>query len=111
MAFYITPRVTLEKLQRSKAQVKKPVNMATITHPLHKTFLYGRVAVRKLLLKEHQRLKPFTASNRFSDSDQPPHSILLPPSCYMVEMALRVSVSFYFTYAGFLALISHKQSE
>ena len=39
--------VTLEELQRSTAQVGESVHRTTISHALHKSGLYGRVARKK----------------------------------------------------------------
>ena len=49
------PMVTLEELQRSTAQVGESVHRTTLSHALHKLGLYGRVARRKLLLKQSHK--------------------------------------------------------
>uniref|UniRef100_A0AAZ1XDH6 Transposase Tc1-like domain-containing protein n=1 Tax=Oreochromis aureus TaxID=47969 RepID=A0AAZ1XDH6_OREAU len=49
------PMVTLDKLQRSTAQVGESVHRTTISHALHKVGLYGRVARRKPLLTENHK--------------------------------------------------------
>ena len=41
------PLITLEELQRSTAQVGESVHRTTISHALHKSGLYGRVARRE----------------------------------------------------------------
>ncbi|MEQ2289755.1 hypothetical protein AMECASPLE_036513 [Ameca splendens] len=48
-------RVTLEKLQRSKAQKGCSVDNTTISFALNKTGIYGRVAGSKSLLKESHK--------------------------------------------------------
>ncbi|MGL6081941.1 MAG: hypothetical protein ACRC4N_05570, partial [Gammaproteobacteria bacterium] len=49
------PIVMLEELQKSTAQVEESVHRTTIGHVLHKSDLYGKMARRKLLLKERPR--------------------------------------------------------
>uniref|UniRef100_A0A8C9YNW9 Transposase Tc1-like domain-containing protein n=1 Tax=Sander lucioperca TaxID=283035 RepID=A0A8C9YNW9_SANLU len=49
------PMVTLEELQRSTAQVGESTHRTTISHALHKSGLYGRVARRKPLLKQSHK--------------------------------------------------------
>jgi transposase len=46
------PMITLDELQRSTAEVGDSVHRATISHILHKSGLYGRVARRKPFLKD-----------------------------------------------------------
>jgi transposase len=46
------PMITLDELQRSTAEVGDSVHRTTISHILHKSGLYGRVARRKPFLKE-----------------------------------------------------------
>lgn len=49
------PMVILEKLQRSTAQVRESVHRTTIIHVFLKSGLCGRLARRKLLLKESHK--------------------------------------------------------
>ena len=51
--------VTLEEPQRSTAQVGESVHRTTISHTLHKSGRYGRVARRKPLLKESHKKSYF----------------------------------------------------
>uniref|UniRef100_A0AAZ3RIR8 Transposase n=1 Tax=Oncorhynchus tshawytscha TaxID=74940 RepID=A0AAZ3RIR8_ONCTS len=46
------PMITLDELQRSTAEVGDSVHRTTISHILHKSGLYGRVARRKPFLKD-----------------------------------------------------------
>ena len=46
------PMVTLKELERSTAEMGETVHGTTITWTLHKAGLYGRVAIRKPLLKK-----------------------------------------------------------
>ena len=45
------PMITLEELQRSTDQVEESVHRTTVSHALHKSGLYGRVARRQPLFK------------------------------------------------------------
>ena len=49
------PMITLEELQRSKAQVGESVLRTIISCALHKSGFYGRMARRKSLLKERHK--------------------------------------------------------
>ena len=58
--------VTLEELQRSTAQVGESVHRTTISHALHKSGLYERVARRESLLKQSHAVyhKPCGGHNK-----------------------------------------------
>ena len=60
------PMVTLVELQRSTAQVGESVHRTTISHALHKSGLYGRVARREPLLKQSHAVwhKPCGGHNK-----------------------------------------------
>ena len=60
------PMITLEELQRSTAQVGESVHRTTISHALHKSGLYGRVARRERLLKQSHAVchKPCGGHNK-----------------------------------------------
>ena len=60
------PMITLEELQRSTAQVGESVHRTTISHALHKSGLYGRVARREPLLKQSHAVchKPCGGHNK-----------------------------------------------
>ena len=63
------PMVTLEELQRSTAQVGESVHRTTISHALHKSGLYGRVARRKPLLKQsHKKSRLQFATSHVGDT-------------------------------------------
>uniref|UniRef100_A0A8K9XYG5 Tc1-like transposase DDE domain-containing protein n=1 Tax=Oncorhynchus mykiss TaxID=8022 RepID=A0A8K9XYG5_ONCMY len=63
------PMITLDELQRSTAEVGDSVHRTTISHILHKSGLYGRVARRKPFLKDiHKKCCLKFATNHLGDT-------------------------------------------
>ena len=49
------PKITLKELQSSTAEIGVSVHRTTLSHTLHRTGLYRRVAIKKTLHKEKKQ--------------------------------------------------------
>ena len=58
------PKITLKELQSSTAEIGVSVHRTPLSRALHSAGLYGRVARKKALLKERNKLKHLMFTKR-----------------------------------------------